>query len=94
MKIVDLKKANDNKHKYIVILKDNNREYNIKFGAEKYEDYTMHKDEKRKKAYLIRHQKNEDWNDPLTSGFWSRWLLWNLPTLKESLADVIKKYNL
>jgi hypothetical protein len=60
----------------------------VSFGAKGYEDMTTHKNEDRKQRYIQRHRKNEDWTDPLTAGFYSRWLLWNLPTLKESIDDM------
>ena len=59
----------------------------IHFGAKKYEDFTIHKDDLRKQRYLQRHSKNEDWNNYNTAGFYSRWLLWNKPTLAESIRD-------
>lgn len=65
----------------------------VDFGADGYEDYTMHQDPKRKKAYIARHEKNEDWTDYKTAGYWSRWLLWNKPTLLESYLDVQKKLS-
>lgn len=68
-------------------------EIKVDFGADGYEDYTMHQDLKRKKAYIARHQKNEDWTDYKTAGFWSRWLLWNKPTLLESYLDVKNKLS-
>ena len=49
----------------------------ISFGDKKYEDYTIHKDDVRQQRYFFRHRKAERWDDPLTSGFYSRWLLWN-----------------
>lgn len=54
-----------------------------------------HGDEKRKEAYLKRHAPNEDWseNGVETAGFWSRWMLWSNPTLKESLREVQKQAN-
>ncbi len=29
-----------------------------------------------------------------TAGFWSRWVLWNLPTLQASISDVNKRVNI
>lgn len=79
----------------LVIEPDGTRnEKSIHFGARGYEDFTIHKDEERKKKYIARHSKNEDWNNPLTRGFWSRWVLWNLPTVRSSVADVKKQFNL
>ena len=95
-KFRSLEKATDNKHKYVVIL-DNlktGRTKTIKFGAYGLSDFTQHKDEDRKMRYKQRHEKRENWNDPGTAGFWSLHLLWNKPTLKASLSDTIKKFNL
>ena len=39
----------------------------ISFGAKKYSDYTIHKDDVRQQRYIIRHRKNENWEDPLTA---------------------------
>ena len=62
----------------------------IHFGATSYEDFTTHKDTTRKANYLARHS-NENWNDPMTAGFWARWLLWNKPSLKASVDDLNKR---
>ena len=59
----------------------------IHFGADGYDDYTTHKDPKRKAQYIARHKNNEDWNNPETAGFWARWLLWNKPSLNDPIAD-------
>lgn len=74
----------------------NNKTANVDFGASGYEDMTIHKDEIRKGLYLARHKANEDWTRSgiLTPGFWSRWLLWNLPSLRASLQDVKKRFDL
>ena len=65
----------------------------IHFGAAGYEDFTTHKDPKRKARYLARHS-GEDWSDPTTAGFWARWLLWNQPTLQASIKDVNRRFRL
>ena len=41
------------------------------------EDYTQHKDPKRRASYISRHRPREDWNDPFTAGYWAFRLLWN-----------------
>ena len=65
----------------------------VSFGAKGYEDFTTHKNEERKERYLKRHRTNEDWNDPLTAGFYARWLLWNKETLQESLKDMNDRFK-
>jgi hypothetical protein len=62
----------------------------ISFGAKGYSDYTINKDLERKKNYLNRHRKTENWKDPNTAGFYATNLLWNKTTLKKSIDDVNK----
>jgi hypothetical protein len=63
------------------------------FGASGYEDYTTHGDLQRKQNYLARHNK-EDWNDYMTAGSLSRWILWNRPTLTASIQDYMHRFKL
>jgi hypothetical protein len=65
----------------------------IYFGAAGAEDYTTHRDPARRASYIARHRPREDWGDPTTPGFWSRWLLWEEPTLRAALASVAKRLN-
>ena len=60
----------------------------ISFGAAGMSDFTLHKDDDRKQRYIARHQKNENWRDPKTAGFYSRFILWNKPTLQASVNDL------
>jgi hypothetical protein len=66
----------------------------VSFGAKGMSDYTIHKDDERKDRYLARHEKNEDWNNPITPGALSRWILWNKKTLKASIDDFKKRFHL
>ena len=76
-------------------LQDNGRTRTIHFGAKGMTDHTKTpQDEERKKRYLARHAKNENWSDPMTAGALSRWVLWNKPTLSASIADYKKRFNL
>jgi len=64
------------------------------FGAKGMSDFTIHKDKERKERYLDRHRKRENWNSFMTAGSLSRWILWNKPTLKASIADYKKRFKL
>lgn len=64
------------------------------FGAKGMSDFTKHKDSERKKRYMTRHSKRENWNSPKTPGSLSRWILWNKDTLKKSIADYKKRFKL
>ena len=69
----------------------------LHFGADSFSDYTIHKDFKRKENYLARHgapASREDWSDLTKAGTWSRYLLWNKPTLVGSVRDMEKKFGI
>ena len=67
----------------------------IQFGARGYQDMTTHKDETRRDRYIQRHKKNEDWTKQGidTAGYYSRWVLWNEPTIQQSINKLNKKYT-
>ena len=65
----------------------------IPFGQKGAADFTVHKDEARKERYLKRHKANENWSDPATAGFYSRWLTWEKQTMKEAVANANKKFK-
>nr|QYA18540.1 DUF5754 protein [Clandestinovirus] len=68
----------------------------VHFGAAGYQDYTQHKDTERKRRYIIRHQKREKWSKAgvTTAGFWSRWILWNQPSLLSSIRNTANKFKM
>lgn len=72
---------------------DSGRTRTIHFGAKGYDDFTIHKDKNRKDNYLRRHAAREDFNNPLTAGALSRWILWNKPTLEASVYDFRRRFN-
>ena len=97
--LVSIKPASDDKYKYTVKLAEKNDEsktHTVHFGAKGYSDYTKHKDLERKKRYIIRHKKREDWTSTgiLTAGFWSRWVLWNKTSFRASVDNVKEKFHL
>jgi hypothetical protein len=66
----------------------------VHFGQAGASDYTKHKDAARKERYISRHQKRENWDNPLTAGALSRFVIWNKPTLRASIADYKKRFKL
>jgi hypothetical protein len=94
LKLVSIHHSTAKGKKYVAVLKEGNTMHTIHFGAKGYSDFTQHHDEARKQMYLARHKKREDWSNPLTAGFWSRWVLWNLPELKASIEDTKQKFHL
>ena len=73
--------------KYWIITNENKKVY---FGQAGASDFTIHKDEARKQLYINRHKNNEirTKSGIDTADFWSRWLLWNLPSIKSSYEDI------
>ena len=96
MKLISISHENDKKNKYRVILLDKDNYKTITFGAYGYNDFTTTNDNNKKKAYIARHKVRENWEKSgiLTKGFWSRWVLWNKPTISKSVDDVKKRFNL
>ena len=66
----------------------------VHFGASDYSDYTKHKDDSRKDAYIQRHKKNENWTDFKTAGFFAKHILWNKPTIASSISDYRRRLNI
>ena len=69
------------------------------FGAKGYQNYggvgkERHLDEERKKRYIERHKRNENWKNPKSAGSLSRYVLWNKKTLKASITDYKKRFKL
>lgn len=96
MVFVQLTKSDIKGKKYTAIFFDDSRR-KIKtthFGSAGMSDYTKHKDDERKQRYLDRHRNNENWNDYMTPGSLSRFILWNKPTINASYNDYLKKFNL
>lgn len=75
-------------------IQDDGSESTTHFGATGYEDYTQHKSLERKNNYLARHKSREDWNNPITAGALSRWILWNKKSLVASIKDYINRFDL
>lgn len=94
MKLVKIVPSTNPKKKYDAVFRlDDGKEKVVRFGAAGYTDYTLSHDEVKKQAYLARH-KSEDWNNPLTPGALSRWILWNKPTVRGSITDFKNRFNL
>ena len=93
---VEIKKLSNSAKKYKAIFYENDTKVKTtRFGATGYSDYTIHKDEKRKQRYLDRHRRNEKWNDYMSAGSLSRFILWGSSTsITENIKSYKKKFNL
>ena len=94
-KFIKVSKSSSKGKKYDALFKNKKtgREKKVSFGSAGMSDYTKNKDPERKKRYISRHKKRENWTSSgvLSAGWWSKHLLWNKPSYSSSLADVKSK---
>ena len=88
-----LRKSNKPNKKFMVTI---DGKKTIHFGAKGMSDFTIHKDPKRKERYIARHKARENWTKSgiKSAGFFSRWILWNKPSLRDSIKDTEKRFNI
>jgi len=76
-------KGKGNFKKSVYVKGDKGQPKLIHYGDRRYEDFTQHKDEKRRKSYLARAKgiKNKQgqltWKDKNTKNYWAVRTLWN-----------------
>lgn len=78
-------------YKYCASFKHGTRSIHTNFGRQPYEDYTIHKNKKRRNAYIRRHLKDLRTNDPTRAGYLSMFILWNKTSLTSSIRDYKKR---
>ena len=101
MKLISIKPSTNSDKKLMATFeRDNGRQITTHFGAKGMMDFTKYSKQnkelakQKKEAYIARHRVNENWNDPTSAGSLSKNILWNKPTIEESIADFKKRFNL
>lgn len=84
-------KSNRKDKKYCIVTPIGHKIHFGQFGAS---DFTQHKNRGRKENYIMRHRKRENWKNINTPGFWSRWMLWEKPTLRSAIRNMEHKFNI
>ncbi len=80
--------------------KDNKLIKTTHFGAKNYKDFTIYSKgnkkiaEEKKASYLKRHVVRENWSDYTSAGSLSRYILWNRPTVAQSIGVYLKTFKL
>tara|TARA_R110002153_G_scaffold214470_2_gene367101 strand:- start:116 stop:448 length:333 start_codon:yes stop_codon:yes gene_type:complete len=105
MKIIPSKRAGKKYTAYFML--DNGKEKAVHFGSKGMRDFTLINNPKSKfylktkaerdsvkNAYIRRHKKRENWNNPLSAGALSRWVLWELPSFAGSIKKFKNKFKL
>ena len=92
MEVIITKSKNSSKKKYDARIDGTKT---VSFGQKGASDFTKHKNTDRKERYIDRHKAREDWtkSGAKTAGFYSKHVLWNKPTLKESIDDINKRFK-
>lgn len=90
VRIVRLVQANDGKHKWMAHFDDDRK---TRFGSLGADDYTKTGDDAQRARYRARHAKDLKTNDPHRAGFLSYYVLWNLPTIEESVKDFNRRFG-
>jgi len=95
MKVI-IKKSTNPEKKYMAVFYDDSKKKvkTTHFGAAGMSDYTKHKDPERKKRYLARHRARENWNNYMSAGSLSRYILWGEPTFRVSVNKYKERFNL
>ena len=99
-KLISIQKSDKAGKKMMATFETNVRQKTIHFGSASNKDFTIYwktegkeKAEKMRSAYIARHKVNENWNDPMTAGSLSRWVLWEAPTIQGGIRAYKKRYG-
>lgn len=66
----------------------------VHFGQAGGQTYIDHGDKAKREAYLARHKKRENWNDPYSAGALSRWILWgDYVNLMDNIASFKRRFS-
>lgn len=93
--ITKLPITNKNKFEVELLNIETNQINTIKFGSNPYQHYTDgHLDERRRRSYINRHKKREDWGKSgvNTKGFWAYRLLWEYKTYNEAMKNILSNF--
>jgi len=88
------KSDNPKKKLQAVFTRDNGRTKTVHFGSAGMQDFTITKDKEQRTRYLNRHKKRENWNNYMSAGSLSRWILWSGTSRSQNIKDFKKRFKL
>jgi len=95
VKLISIKESDKSDKKLMATFQmSEGRTKTTHFGSKGMDDYTITKDKEQRDRYRQRHKKDLDTKDPTRAGYLAWFVLWNKPTIKESIADYKKRFNL
>jgi len=93
MRVNITKSDKPEKRMMAIFTQDNGRTKTIYFGSSEGKAFVDHKDEQVKSAWLARHKVRGTFEKPMSASALARWVLWNKPSLKDSIIDFKKRFN-
>ena len=94
MKLLSITPSTKADKKLMAIFDNDGRRKTVHFGQKNADDFTITKNVEQKNRYQTRHRKDLDTKDPSRAGYLSWYILWNKPTLTESIRDYRQRFNL
>ncbi len=95
VKVVIKKSNKEGKKLMAIFTMSNGRAKTTHFGSAGMDDYTKTRDKEQRQRYLKRHRRNENWNNPVSAGALSRWILWGPFTSKQkNISSFKRRFNL
>ena len=91
MKKYIFKKSNRKGKRFVLIMTDSDNKHH--FGSSDGKTYIDDRTAKEKEAWKRRHSVDKNYNNKHSGIYWSKNLLWNKETLKESITDMEDKLN-
>ena len=94
VKLIDVIKATDGKHKWVAVFTKEGGEKRVAFGAKGMDDVTLTKDYDQRDRYWARHQKDLRTLNPTKAGYLSLFILWDTDDMKTNIKQYKKMFNL
>ena len=99
MKLISITDSPKTDKKLMAVFDNDGRKKTVHFGAKQngtpMDDYTITKDKEQRERYLKRHSNNENWNNPMTAGALSKWILWGDSTSRATnISSYKRRFNL
>ena len=106
MKLISVEPSDKPKYKYKATFEVDNKRIDRKikhtyFGASGYKDFIQYSKElpkeeaeEKRLSYQARHLRDLETKDPSRPGYLSYFLLWNKPTLEESIKNYKRMFKL
>lgn len=99
VRLVDVRPSGRPGKKLVAVFATGGRTKTTHFGAAGYGDFIAYcKDDpaharRKRQAYIRRHGAQERWADPTTAATLSRYVLWEKPTLRDSVAAFRRRFG-